>query len=52
MYAREYARNRYMPTGDDARALFPLRYPSASDPGYDAHPEALTNPTKEDAEEE
>lgn len=36
-----------------ARGLFTLRYPSASDPGCDARPEALAVPAEEeDAEEE
>jgi hypothetical protein len=35
-----------------ARALFPLRCPSTSDPGCGAPPEALTTPAEEEHAEE
>jgi hypothetical protein len=35
-----------------ARLLFPLRYPSASDSGCDARPEALTTLAEEEGADE
>jgi len=59
VYACErYSHKRYEPARDaypremHARALFPLRCSSASDPGCDARPEALANPVEEEDSEE